>query len=112
MTLSACPQSTPLVPLWVDSSWFIKPTPMIEPTSECELELGMPRYQVPKFQMIAAINSANTIANTAWLPTCRISSTGSIEMMPKATRPLEVSTPKKLNIPDQTTATLGASEWV
>ncbi len=37
--------------------------------------------------MIAAINSANTIAKPAPLPTCRISSTGSSEMMPNATAP-------------------------
>src|SRR5580658_10498985 len=112
MTPRAWLQSTPLVPLCLDSTWFMNPTPMIDPTSECELEFGMPRYQVPKFQMIAAISSAKTIANPAWLPTCRISSTGSNEMIPKATRPLEVSTPIKLNIPDHTTATLGASECV
>ena len=62
---------------------------MIEPISVCELEAGRPRYQVPRFQMIAAISSANTIAKPAPLPTCRISSTGSSEMMPNATAPLE-----------------------
>ena len=69
---------------------------MIEPISVCELEDGRPKYQVPRFQMIAAINSANTMAKPAPLPTCRISSTGSSEMMPKATAPLEISTPRKL----------------
>ena len=63
------------------------PTPMIEPISVCELEAGRPRYQVPRFQMIAAISSANTMAKPALLPTCRISSTGSSETMPKATAP-------------------------
>ena len=43
-------------------SWFISPTPMIEPISVCELDAGSPSYQVPRFQMIAAISSANTIA--------------------------------------------------
>lgn len=52
---TACIQSTPLVPPPERAnSWFVMPTPMIEPISACELELGVPRYQVPKFQMIAA----------------------------------------------------------
>ena len=38
---------------------------MIEPISVCELEAGRPSYQVPRFQMIAAISSANTIAKPA-----------------------------------------------
>ncbi len=41
------------------------PTPMIEPISVCELEAGKPRYQVPRFQTMAAIKSANTIAKPA-----------------------------------------------
>ncbi len=65
----------------------------------------MPKYQVPMFQMIAAINSANTIAKPALLPTWRISSTGSNETTLKATAPDEARTPKRLNVPDHTTAT-------
>jgi hypothetical protein len=80
------------------------PTPIIDPIKVCELEAGKPRYQVPRFQMIAAIRSANTIANPAELPTCRISSTGSSEIMPNATAPLDSRTPRKLKKPDQTTA--------
>ena len=45
--------------------------------------------------MIAATSSAKTMANPAPLPTCRISSTGSSEMMPKATAPVETRTPMK-----------------
>ena len=85
---------------------------MIEPISVCELEAGRPRYQVPRFQMIAAISSANTIAKPALEPTCRISSTGSSETMPKATAPEDSSTPRKLKKPDQTTASSAGSEWV
>ena len=59
--------------------------------------------------MIAAISSANTMAKPALEPTCRISSTGSSETMPKATAPLEISTPSKLKQPDQTTATAAAA---
>ena len=88
------------------------PTPMIEPIRVWELEAGRPKYQVPRFQMIAAISKANTIAKPAELPTCRMSSTGSSEMMPKATAPLESRTPRKLKNPDQTTATCAGSEWV
>ena len=85
---------------------------MIEPISVCELEAGRPRYQVPRFQTIAAISSAKTIAKPALEPTCRISSTGSSEMMPKATAPLEAMTPRKLKTPDQTTARCAGSECV
>ena len=62
--------------------------------------------------MIAATNKANTIAKPAVLPTCRINSTGSNEIMPKATAPLDTSTPTKFQKPDQTTATCGSSECV
>ena len=88
------------------------PTPMIEPISVWELEAGRPRYQVPTFQIMAAINSANTIANPALLPTCKISSTGSSDTIPNATAPLDNRTPKKLNMPDYTTAICAGSERV
>src|SRR5579863_4698488 len=113
MTPTACIQSTPLVPSPERAkTWFMMPTPMIEPTMACELEFGMPNHQVPRFQMIAAINSAKTMATPAPLPTCRISSTGSSEMMPKATAPLDVKTPRKLKAPDHTTAIVGGNECV
>jgi hypothetical protein len=83
---------------------------MMEPIKVCELEAGRPKYQVPRFQMMAAIRSANTIAKPALLPTCRINSTGSSETMPKATAPLESSTPRKLNKPDHITANSAGSE--
>ena len=104
-TPSAWFQSTPLVPFGPPMSWFIRPTPRIEPISACELELGMPKYQVPTFQIIAAMSRAKTMANPAELPTWRMSSTGKSEMMPKATAPLDAMTPRKLNTPDHTTAT-------
>jgi len=53
--------------------------------------------------MIAAINSANTMAKPALLPTRRINSTGRSETMPKATAPDDHNTPNKLNMPDHTT---------
>jgi len=85
---------------------------VIEPIKVCELDEGRPRYQVPRFQTIAATSSANTIAKPAPLPTCRISSTGSSEMMPKATAPLATITPMKFQVPDQTTAAVGGNECV
>src|SRR5882757_897620 len=99
-------QSTPEVPSRPRISALAMPTPMMEPIRVWELEAGRPKYQVPTFQMIAAINSANTIAKPAPLPTCRISSTGNSDTMPKATAPLESSTPNRLNMPDHTTAML------
>ena len=78
----------------------------------CELEAGRPNHQVLRFQRIAAMSSAKTMANPAPELTCRINSTGSSVMTVKATVPLEVSTPARLHIPDHTTAMFGSSEWV
>src|ERR1700744_6599910 len=103
---AACDQSTPEVPLRPRSRALVMPTPMIDPIRVCELDAGSPKYQVPTFQMIAAINRANTIAKPPLLPTCRISSTGTSETMPKATTPLDSNTPNRGNRPDQTMATL------
>src|SRR5579859_3334504 len=111
--LAAWAQSTPLVPLALAAmSWFMRPTPMIEPIKVCELEEGSPKYQVPRFHKMAAIKSANTMAKPAPLPTCRMSSTGRSDTIPKATAPLETRTPKKLKAPDQMTAKFGGREWV
>jgi len=85
---------------------------MIEPMSVCDDEAGRPSHQVPRFQRIAAISNANNIAKPAPEPTCKMSSTGSSEMMPNATVPLDTRTPTKLNSPDYSTATLGGGEWV
>ena len=85
---------------------------MIEPINVCEEDAGRPKYQVPRFQMMAAISSANTIAKPALLPTWRINSTGSSETMPKATAPEDSSTPTKLKKPDHITANSAGSEWV
>src|SRR6202042_316200 len=100
------------VPMRLCKSAFVTATPMTDPISVCELDAGRPNDQVPRFQMIAAINRANTMAKTALLPTWRINSTGNSEMMPKATAPDDHSTPRRLNVPDQTTAILAGSERV
>src|SRR5580698_9825849 len=81
-TPAACDQSTPETPEPGPAiNWLARPTPRIEPIIVCDELAGRPSHQVPRFQMIAAMSSAN------------------------ATAPDEVSTPRKLNIPDQTTAT-------
>src|SRR5271169_370346 len=110
--VAACAQSTPLVPVRPCISWFAMPTPMTDPISVCELEAGSPSAQVPKFQRIAATSSANTIANPALLPTCKINSTGSSEMIVNATTPDDVTTPAKFQNPLHTTAMCGSIEWV
>src|ERR1700758_5265082 len=110
--LTACDQSTPEVPSRPRIRALAMPTPMIDPIRVCELDAGSPKYQVPTFQMMAAIKSANTMAKPALLPTCRINSTGNSETMPKATAPVDSKTPNRLNMPDQTTATLAGSERV
>ena len=78
----------------------------------CELEAGSPNHQVLRFQMIAAISSAKTMAKPAPELTCRISSTGSSVIMLKATAPEETRTPPGCTSPDHTTAMFGSSEWV
>jgi hypothetical protein len=42
---------------------------MIEPIRVCELDAGRPRYQVPKFQRIAEMSRANTMAKPVDDPT-------------------------------------------
>ena len=96
----------------LDKYEFIKPTPTIEPISVCELDAGNPKYHVPTFQMMADSSSANTIAKPAPEPMLTMSSTGSKAIMPNATAPVDVSTPKKFHVPDQTTAYDGFSELV
>ena len=85
---------------------------MMEPTMVCELEAGRPNHQVPRFQIMAAMSRAKTMAKPAPELTLRMSSTGSSVMTAKATVPVEKSTPARLQIPDQTTAILGSNEWV
>src|SRR5580658_436740 len=76
-TLAAWSQSTPDVPVCTFINWFDRPTPIIDPTMVCELEAGSPSHQVPRFQRIAAISSAKTMAKPAPELTCKMSSTGS-----------------------------------
>ena len=102
--LVAWPQSTPEVPPRPFRIALAMPTPMMEPISVWDEEAGRPSHHVPRFQMMAAISSAKTMAKPALELTWRISSTGSSEITPKATAPVEVSTPRKFQQPDHTTA--------
>ena len=111
-TLPTCPQSTPEVPEEADMIWLAMPTPMMEPTMVCELDAGSPNHHVLRFQMIAAISRAKTMAKPAPALTFKISSTGSSVMTLKATAPVDISTPTRLHSPDHTTAMLGSSECV
>ena len=69
-------------------------------------------YQVPAFQMMAAISRAKIIAYSAAEPVLSTMSTGSSATTPYATAPEEVSTPMRFQIPDHTTAIHGLSVWV
>jgi hypothetical protein len=84
---------------------------MMEPVIVWVLEAGRPSHHVPRFQRMAAIKSANTIANPAPELTLRISSTGSRVIIVNATAPEDVSTPVRLQSPDQTTATFSTHEY-
>src|ERR1700712_4759895 len=54
-TFSACPQSTPEVACPdLAINWLARPTPIIEPISAWEEELGMPTAQVARFHTMAA----------------------------------------------------------
>ena len=86
---------------------------MIEPISVCEDDAGRPSHQVPRFQMIAAISSANTMAK----PALRADLQDQLDRQQRddaegdrAAR--TSSTPRKLKKPDQTTANSAGSEWV
>ena len=86
---------------------FIIPTPMIDPISEWELEAGRPRYQVAKFQMIAAPRRESTIASPRPVLMLTSRSTGSRWTMLKATPMPPAWTPMKFQRPDQMTAGVG-----
>ncbi|MOA07855.1 hypothetical protein D3C78_1275810 [compost metagenome] len=44
-------------------SALARPTPRIEPIKVWELEAGIPKYQVPRFQAMAAASKEKTMAN-------------------------------------------------
>ncbi len=59
-------------------SALVKPIPMIAPMSVCELEAGSPKYQVPRFQMMAASSMEKTMARPWAEPTFNSRSVGNI----------------------------------
>jgi hypothetical protein len=72
----------------------------------------MPKYQVPKFQTIAELSKAVTITKLCHEATFTINSTGNKDTIEKATAPLDVKTPRKLQIPDHITAEVGLRVFV
>ena len=104
-----------LIPLKTEpcsSQAFIMPTPMIEPINECELEAGSPRYQVAKFQIMAAPSRESTMASPRPVLMLTSRSTGSRCTMLKATPMPPACTPMKFQRPDQITAGVGFSDFV
>ena len=100
------------VPKWPARYELARPTPMMAPIRVCELEAGMARYQVPKFQMIADSSRAITMAMPAPVSILTSKSTGRRCTMLKATAMPPSKTPRKFINPDQTTATCGLSDLV
>src|SRR5271157_1492440 len=88
------------------------PTPIIAPISVWELEAGIPLYQVPTFQVIAAIRMAKIMAVPALDPTLTKRSTGSKCTTANATPTPPRYTPTKLQMPERSTALLGVRELV
>lgn len=106
----ASDQLTPICDVFSGKVEKTIPTPIKEPISVCELEHGIPKYQVPKFQMIAPNNTAKTIAADC-AGACDITaSTGNklaIFIATSKPRYEEKRTPAKFQAPDQTTAVIG-----
>src|SRR5690606_12500001 len=93
-------------------SEYAIPTPRMDPISVCELEHGMPKYHVKRFQKIALISRAITM-DKLWVMFWSTSdSTGNRFTMPMATPIPPSQTPMKLQIPERTTAAQGLSELV
>jgi len=113
--LAACDQShAPRCRHGPRSSALVIPTPMIDPIKVCEEDAGRPRYQVPRFQMMAAINSANTMAKAPRRrPTCRIKLYRQQRHDAEGDRARRQQARRSgLNMPDHTTAMWAGSERV
>jgi len=61
-TSEALLQLTPTPLVFSSINVKARPTPRIDPMRVCELELGKPKYHVPRFQMMALKSSAKIIA--------------------------------------------------
>lgn len=98
--------------LTLESIIFItSETPRIEPISVCELDAGSPRYQVPKFQIIAAMRSESTTQTQNTMLELPIFSSGRSFMIHIATPVPPMITPKKLKNAANMTAFFGVSEF-
>ena len=101
---SATPLTLPIfMPLRMGSPCIralASPTPIIAPISVWELEAGIPLYQVPTFQVIAAIRMAKIMAVPALDPTLTKRSTGSKCTTANATPTPPRYTPIKLQMPE------------
>lgn len=75
---------------------LVKPMPIMAPISVWELDAGNPKYQVPRFQIIAASNMEKTIARPCAEPMLSRRSVGSICTMAYATLRPPSKTPKKV----------------
>lgn len=71
-------------------------TQSIEPTSVCELDAGIPRYQVPKFHRIAAMSRASTAQTQNAIDSWAIFSRGRSFIIPMATPVPPITTQRKL----------------
>ena len=60
MSIAFCQFTPSASDTWVSRA-LARPTPRIEPIRVCELEAGMPKYQVPRFQAMAEVSRENTI---------------------------------------------------
>ncbi|MNI98114.1 hypothetical protein D3C73_1568920 [compost metagenome] len=83
---------------------MVKPIPIIAPISVWELDAGKPKYQVPRFQIIAANSIENTMARPCDEPMLSSRSVGNICTMAYATLRPPSKTPKKLNTAAMITA--------
>ena len=88
------------------------PAPRMEPIRVCELEQGIPRYQVARFQEIAAMRTARTTVIFSLCDIIIISPTGNRLIILIATAIPPSQTPRKFQIPDQITAVSGFRDFV
>ena len=101
--------ATPVLP---GRNLYASPTPKIEPINECELEIGIPKRQLVRFQIMAVHINDMIIAIPCEILLSTNASTGRRFTIPIATAIPPKYTPVKFHIPDQITAILGFKELV
>ena len=80
------------------------PTPRSPPTSECELDTGIPSSHVATFHARAARSGLRISATSSLVSRLASRLTGRRWTKAKATAVPPRNTPRKFHIPDQTTA--------